>query len=120
MANFDDLLYLAVKDGISLPKFDFIFVDEAQDTNAIQRALLRKIMKKTSRVVVVGDPAQAIYGFRGADSESMNLIAEEFDCKRLPLSISCRCAGVLAHALSGSACTDWPEPATLGPVFVRV
>lgn len=32
----------------------------------------------------------------------------------------CRCAGVLAHALSGSACTDWPEPATLGPVFVRV
>lgn len=92
MVDFDDLLYLAVKDGISLPKFDFIFVDEAQDTNAIQRALLRKIMKKTSRVVAVGDPAQAIYGFRGADSESMNLIAEEFDCKRLPLSISYRCA----------------------------
>lgn len=91
MVDFDDLLYLAVKDGISLPKFDFIFVDEAQDTNAIQRALLRKIMKKTSRVVAVGDPAQAIYGFRGADSESMNLIAEEFDCKRLPLSISYRC-----------------------------
>lgn len=91
MVDFDDLLYLAVKDGISLPKFDFIFVDEAQDTNAIQRALLRKIMKQNSRLVAVGDPAQAIYGFRGADSESLNLIAEEFGCIRLPLSISYRC-----------------------------
>lgn len=99
MVDFDDLLYLAVKDGISLPKFDFIFVDEAQDTNAIQRALLRKIMKKTSRIVAVGDPAQAIYGFRGADSESMNLIAEEFNAKRLPLSISYRCpSSVVTYA----------------------
>ncbi len=89
--DFDDLLYLAVKDGISLPKFDVIFVDEAQDTNAIQRAILRKIMKPTSRIVAVGDPAQAIYGFRGADSTSLDLIAEEFDCKRLPLTVSYRC-----------------------------
>ncbi|ARB11211.1 putative UvrD superfamily I DNA helicase [Pseudomonas phage JG054] len=91
MVDFDDLLYLAVKDGISLPKFDFIFVDEAQDTNAIQRALLRKIMRKGARIVAVGDPAQAIYGFRGADSESLNLIAQEFDAVRLPLSITYRC-----------------------------
>ncbi|MBN6046748.1 UvrD-helicase domain-containing protein, partial [Citrobacter sp. ku-bf4] len=99
MVDFDDLLYLAVKDGISLPKFDFIFVDEAQDTNAIQRALLRKIMRKGSRIVAVGDPAQAIYGFRGADSESLNLIAEEFDAIKLPLSISYRCStSVVSYA----------------------
>lgn len=99
MVDFDDLLYLAVKDGISLPKFDFIFVDEAQDTNAIQRALLRKIMRKGSRIVAVGDPAQAIYGFRGADSESLNLIAEEFDAIKLPLSISYRCpTSVVSYA----------------------
>lgn len=91
MVDFDDLLYLAVKDGISLPKFDFIFVDEAQDTNAIQRALLLKIMRKGARMVAVGDPAQAIYGFRGADSESLNLIAQDFDAVRLPLSITYRC-----------------------------
>lgn len=41
MVDFDDMLYVPVKDGLSLPKFDFVFVDEAQDTNAIQRALLR-------------------------------------------------------------------------------
>lgn len=91
MVDFDDLLYLAVKDGLVLPKFDFVFVDEAQDTNAIQRALLRKILHPGSRLVAVGDPAQAIYGFRGADSESLNTLKEEFDCIELPLTVSYRC-----------------------------
>jgi DNA helicase-2/ATP-dependent DNA helicase PcrA len=97
--DFDDMLYFAVKDGIALPKFDYVFVDEAQDTNAIQRAIIRKICHPETRVVFVGDPAQAIYGFRGADSDSMKLLAEEFDCERLPLTISYRCpASVIAEA----------------------
>jgi superfamily I DNA/RNA helicase len=91
LVDFDDLLYFAVRDQVLLTKFDFIFVDEAQDTNAIQRAILRKIMHKNSRLVAVGDPAQAIYGFRGADSESLNLIASEFSCERLPLTVTYRC-----------------------------
>lgn len=89
--DFDDMLYFAVKDGLVLQKYDFVFVDEAQDTNPIQRAILRKIMHERSRLVAVGDPAQAIYGFRGADSESLGMIAAEFNCKTLPLSISYRC-----------------------------
>lgn len=89
--DFDDLLYLAVRDGVALPKFDFVFVDEAQDTNAIQRAILRKIMHAGTRLVAVGDPAQAIYGFRGADSDALDLIASEFDAVRLPLTVSYRC-----------------------------
>ena len=89
--DFDDMLYLSVKDGILLPKFDYVFVDEAQDTNAIQRAIIRKICHQDSRVVFVGDPSQAIYGFRGADSDSMGLLAEEFTCEELPLTISYRC-----------------------------
>lgn len=97
--DFDDMLYLAVKDGIVLPKFDYVFVDEAQDTNAIQRAVLRKILHEDSRVIFVGDPAQAIYGFRGADSDSMKLLKEEFTCTELPLTISYRCAtAIVAHA----------------------
>lgn len=98
-ADFDDLLYLSVKEGLTLPKFDFVFVDEAQDTNAIQRAILRKIMKPGARMVAVGDPAQAIYGFRGADSDSMDLIAREFNCQTLPLTVSYRCScAVVCHA----------------------
>jgi DNA helicase II / ATP-dependent DNA helicase PcrA len=97
--DYDDMLYLAVRDGLLLPKFDFVFVDEAQDTNAIQRALLRKIIKPTTRIIAVGDPAQSIYGFRGADSDSMKLIAQEFDCVELPLTVSYRCPrAVVAHA----------------------
>lgn len=91
MVDFDDMLYLAVRDGITLPKFDFVFVDEAQDTNPIQRALLRKIMNPGARLVAVGDPAQAIYGFRGADSNSLKLLADEFECISLPLTITYRC-----------------------------
>jgi len=99
MMDFDDLLYLSILWDVALPKFDFVFVDEAQDTNAIQRAILKKLLKPNSRIVAVGDPAQAIYGFRGADSDSLDLIASEFNCIRLPLSISYRCAkNIVNHA----------------------
>ena len=91
LVDFDDLFYFAVKDGLPLAKFDFVFVDEAQDTNAIQRAILRKVMHPESRLIAVGDPMQAIYGFRGADSTSMDILAEEFNAIRLPLTVSYRC-----------------------------
>lgn len=90
--DFDDMLYIAVRDRLSLPKFDFIFVDEAQDTNMIQREILRMIRRPNARMIAVGDPAQAIYGFRGADARSLHLIASEFEAVTLPLSISYRCA----------------------------
>jgi superfamily I DNA/RNA helicase len=91
MVDFDDMLYFAVRDNIRLPRFDFVFVDEAQDTNLIQREILRKIMMEGSRIIAVGDPSQAIYGFRGADAQSLSAIAEEFNAVTLPLSISYRC-----------------------------
>ena len=97
--DFDDMLYRVVRDGIRLPVFDFICVDEAQDTNAIQREILRKIMHGGSRLIAVGDPAQAIYGFRGADSSSLERITSEFECTRLPLTVSYRCpTSVVAYA----------------------
>lgn len=91
LVDWDDMLYLAVLDGLSLPKFDWVLGDEQQDTNAIQRAILRKIMKANSRFIGVGDPSQAIYGFRGADSDSLELLAKEFNCIHLPLSVTYRC-----------------------------
>lgn len=95
LIDFDDLLYLTVRDNLILPKYDFIFVDEAQDTNAIQREILRKIMKPTSRLIAVGDPHQAIYGFRGADSTSLDKIVDEFNCWQFPLSVCYRCPEVV-------------------------
>lgn len=90
--DFDDQLYLPVVFGAKFPPHDFVFVDEAQDVSHIQRVMLKRtIARKGGRLVAVGDPHQAIYGFRGADSQSLSNIAKEFDAVRLPLSISYRC-----------------------------
>lgn len=97
MVDFDDMLFIAVRDRLSLPKFDFVFVDEAQDTNMIQREILRMISHSNSRLIAVGDPSQAIYGFRGADADSLNHIAREFNAIRLPLSISYRCSQAVVN-----------------------
>lgn len=48
-------------------KYPYIFVDEFQDTNPIQTYILAEIKKEESIVGVIGDAAQAIYGFQGAD-----------------------------------------------------
>lgn len=89
--DFNDQLYLPVVYGLPFPQYDWVFVDEAQDISAIQRVMLTKALKKDGRLVAVGDPRQAIYGFRGADSDSLVNIAKTFNCISLPLSISYRC-----------------------------
>lgn len=48
-------------------KYPYFFVDEFQDTNPMQSYILSEIKKKESIVGVIGDRAQAIYGFQGAD-----------------------------------------------------
>lgn len=90
--DFDDQLYMSVIYKANVPKYDFVFVDEAQDVSDIQRALLAMALRPGGRLIAVGDPHQAIYGFRGADSQALNNIAKTFNATRLPLSISYRCA----------------------------
>ena len=97
--DFDDMLYIPLMRNLSLPKFDFIFVDEAQDTNVMRRAFIRKMCKPHTRIIAVGDAAQSIYGFTGADNDSLNIIAQEFNCQRFPLSTTYRCAAsIVEHA----------------------
>ncbi len=89
--DFDDMLYMPVMHQISFSHYDYVFVDEAQDTNGIQVEILSRLMAPRCRLVAVGDPCQAIYGFRGADADAMSRIAERFQCKTFPLSVSYRC-----------------------------
>ena len=85
--DFDDLiekvLELFVKDSETLRyyqnKFDYIFVDEFQDTNNSQYELIRFIAGKKQNVVAVGDADQSIYSFRGADIR--NILSFEKDFK---------------------------------------
>lgn len=90
--DFDDMLYLPLLRKTVFDKCSWIFVDEAQDTNNVQRALLRNMCGTATRLVAVGDPSQAIYGFRGASSDAMTLLRNEFAMTVLPLSISYRCS----------------------------
>jgi superfamily I DNA/RNA helicase len=71
--------------------YDWVIIDEAQDVSHVQRTLLRKFLKTGGRLIAVGDSHQAIYGFRGADSNSLNNIGRVFKAEELPLSISYRC-----------------------------
>ncbi len=89
--DFDDMLYMPVMHQISFNHYDYVFVDEAQDTNGIQVEILSRLMAPRCRLVAVGDPHQAIYGFRGANADAMSRISERFQCKTFPLSVSYRC-----------------------------
>lgn len=89
--EWDDMLYLPVIFRMSFPRYEWVFIDEAQDINPVQREMVQRALAPTGHLIAVGDPNQAIYGFRGADCESMQRIQEEMSAVKLPLSICYRC-----------------------------
>lgn len=95
VVDFDDMIWLPVIHNLPVKNYDVVFVDEAQDFNEVQRRLILKTCNG-GRMIIVGDPQQAIYGFRGADSKSMDIFKEELlkspkGVKEFPLSITWRC-----------------------------
>lgn len=79
MVDFDDLLLLtyeildknpALCDEIS-QKYNYIMVDEYQDTNELQYKLLKKLCATHNNICVVGDDDQSIYGWRGAKIQNI-------------------------------------------------
>lgn len=92
IVDFDDMLWLPlVVESCKMWKHDWVLIDEAQDTNPARRMLVHKMLKPNGRAIFVGDPAQAIYGFTGADANAVEKIISEFNCTRLPLTITYRC-----------------------------
>lgn len=89
--DFNDMLLAPLYFKAPFQKYDWIMIDEAQDTNAARRMLTMAMMHETTRVIAVGDPFQAIYRFAGADSNAMDLIAEKLNSTTLPLSVTYRC-----------------------------
>lgn len=89
--DFDDMIYLALLFNLRMFQHDFVLIDEAQDTNPTRRLLAERLLRPGGRLIAVGDPNQAIYGFSGADNDSLEQIRRRFNAKTLPLSTTYRC-----------------------------
>lgn len=89
--DFDDQLYGPIYHGWQFPFFATVLLDEAQDLNRIQHLMAEQLVRMGARLIAVGDRNQAIYGFRGALHDSLDLLKAYFKMKELPLSITYRC-----------------------------
>jgi superfamily I DNA/RNA helicase len=85
--DFDDILFLVVKLFKNHPevatkyseRFKYIMIDEYQDTNSLQFALIQGLTSTHNNICVVGDDDQAIYGFRGADISNILNFEKQYE-----------------------------------------
>ncbi len=64
-------------------RFRYVLVDEYQDTNHVQQAIVLQLTKEHQRICVVGDDAQSIYSFRGANIDNILNFTKSYDNARL-------------------------------------
>lgn len=89
--DFDDLLvniYILFNEHKEIlekysSNFEYILVDEYQDTNAVQQKIVSQLATVHKRVCAVGDDAQSIYAFRGANIDNMLGFEKEFEGSRV-------------------------------------
>ena len=105
--DFDDLLvqtWLLFKNHEEIrqkyvEKFHFVLVDEYQDTNFAQQAIVYQLTKERQKVCVVGDDAQSIYSFRGANIDNiLNFQSQYTDTKLFKLEQNYRSTQLIVQA----------------------
>ena len=99
LIDFDDMIYLPLLYNCKVPQFQNVLIDEAQDTNVTRRELAFRMRREGGRIIAVGDPHQAIYGFTGADANALANIKRRAKALEMPLSVCWRCDGaIIGHA----------------------
>lgn len=94
--DFTDMVWLCVEKDIKINmynnyfKFDFIFIDEAQDSSIIQQKLIEKCYKRGTRFIAIGDEYQCINAFAGADHEAFSKF-QSGNVTKLELPVTYRC-----------------------------
>lgn len=132
LVEFSDQVRLATRIVVEFPlvameirsRFAIALLDEYQDTSISQRILLQKIFSGGFPVTAVGDPCQAIYGWRGASVENINSFPQQFqsvdkqEASVYPLSANRR-SGVqileLANLISENLRAEHPNVERLDP-----
>jgi superfamily I DNA/RNA helicase len=124
--DYDDQVWLPVRLGLPVEHFDLLMVDEVQDLNRCQQALAR-VAAGDGRLVPIGDRFQSLYGFAGADPDSIPRLVGELEsssrgCLPRPLTVTFRCpvrhvelARHLVPAIEPAPGAAEGEVLTLGP-----
>lgn len=108
--DFDDLLFnmnVLIRDFPEVlykyqQKFHYILVDEYQDTNYAQYLIVRNLAAKNENICVVGDDAQSIYAFRGANIQNiLNFKRDYPDARVFKLEQNYRSTKVIVKAANG-------------------
>ncbi|RLB88033.1 MAG: hypothetical protein DRH26_14395 [Deltaproteobacteria bacterium] len=106
LVDFEELIFLFYSRLVAFPKalvqvqkrFAHIFIDEYQDLNLGQYELV-KLLAQTSNLVVIGDPDQSIYGFRGSDNSYFNRFATDYPgCEQILLTQNYRSTQAILDA----------------------
>lgn len=89
--DFNDMIYFPFVYRLDIGKYDMVFLDESQDLNPAQIEMAISAVKIDGRLIAVLDPRQAIYSWRGADTEVLNNLRKRLFPKELMLPICYRC-----------------------------
>lgn len=108
--DFDDMIYLPLLHNLKMQTFDNVLLDEAQDINATRRELAFRALAPGGRLIAVGDPNQAIYGFTGASVDSLDRIRDRSNAITLPLSVCWRCDGDIIKEAQREVPNIQPRP----------
>lgn len=88
MPDFRDQVFMPIYLNLPIPMYDWVLVDEDQDLDRCQAELM---IRASRRLIMVGDPDQAIYRFRGAMADAVTQLEQRMNAVRLPLSVCYRC-----------------------------
>lgn len=116
--DFDDQLYMPVMFNARFPSYDRGFVDEAQDLSPLQHEMFARLRLKQR--VIIGDPNQAIYAFRGVSESSFSEMVDMFDLSLLSLTYCFRCPELVVKEARNFVADIKAPPGTDPGIFAKV
>lgn len=107
--DFDDMIWWPIVLGHKPKFYHVVLLDEVQDFNACQLELVQRLLDQGTRVVAVGDPYQAVYRFRGADSDAF----DKMDALLNGDKRGCRTVLLPTNYRSGRKIIEWVRENTI-------